>query len=135
MYFRFFVISFPWEKGGVFHLNKHESTSPICPVVLEKKIFKKFVHVFSLFRNYFPLEERWGLSFEKTWNHITHFPSCSREEDFLNLVNVFSLFRNYLLLEIRWGLSFEQTWVLITRGCNVPSLTEIGPVVVEKKIF
>ena len=31
--------------------------------------------------------------------------------------------------------SFEQTWVLITQGCCVPSLVEIIPVVLEKKIL
>ena len=31
------------------------------------------------------------------------------------------------------GPSFEETWVPITRGCFVPSLVKIGPVVLEKK--
>ena len=33
------------------------------------------------------------------------------------------------------GPSFQQTWVLITQGCFVPSLVEIGPVVLVKKSF
>ena len=33
------------------------------------------------------------------------------------------------------GSSFEQTWILLTQGCFVPSLVEIGSVVLEKKIF
>ena len=33
------------------------------------------------------------------------------------------------------GPSFEQTWIPFTQGCSVPSLVEIGPVVLEKKIF
>ena len=33
------------------------------------------------------------------------------------------------------GPSFEQIWVPITQGCFVPSLVEIGPVVLMKKIF
>ena len=33
------------------------------------------------------------------------------------------------------GSSFEQTWIPLTPGCFVPSLIEIGPVVLEKKIF
>ena len=33
------------------------------------------------------------------------------------------------------GPSFEQTGILITQGCFVPSLVEIGPVVLKKKIF
>ena len=33
------------------------------------------------------------------------------------------------------GPSFEQTWIPITQGCFVPSLDEIGPVVLENTIF
>ena len=35
----------------------------------------------------------------------------------------------------RAGPSFEQTWIPFTKGCFVPSLVEIGPVVLENKIF
>ena len=58
----------------VLHLNKLESTSPkyalgqdlveISPVVVEKKILN-FVNVFSLFRNYFPLEKGGALHLNK----------------------------------------------------------------------
>ena len=33
------------------------------------------------------------------------------------------------------GFSFEQTWIPFTQGWFVPRLVEIGPVVLEKKIF
>ena len=33
------------------------------------------------------------------------------------------------------GSSFEQTWIPFTQRCNVAGLVEIGPVVLEKKIF
>ena len=33
------------------------------------------------------------------------------------------------------GPSFEQTGIPITQGCFVPSLVEIGLLVLEKKIF
>ena len=33
------------------------------------------------------------------------------------------------------GPSFEQTWIPFILGCFVPSLVEIGSVVLEKKIF
>ena len=33
------------------------------------------------------------------------------------------------------GFSFEETWILFTQGCFMPSLVEIGSVVLEKKIF
>ena len=32
------------------------------------------------------------------------------------------------------GPSFEQTWIPFTQECFVPSLDEIGPVVLEKKM-
>ena len=34
-----------------------------------------------------------------------------------------------------FGSSFEETWIPFTQGCFVPSLVEIGSVVLEKKIF
>ena len=43
------------------------------------------------------------------------------------------LFRYYLPLEKGRGPSFEQTWIPSTQGCFVPTLVEIGPVVLEKK--
>ena len=33
------------------------------------------------------------------------------------------------------GSSFEETWIPFTQGWFVPSLVEIGSVVMEKKIF
>ena len=33
------------------------------------------------------------------------------------------------------GASFEQTWIPFTQECFVPSLVEISPVVLKKKIF
>ena len=33
----------------------------------------------------------------------------------------------------RRGPSFEKIWIPFTQGCFVPSLVEIGPVVLEKK--
>ena len=33
------------------------------------------------------------------------------------------------------GIQFRQTWIPITKGYFMPSLVEIGPVVLEKKIF
>ena len=91
------------------------------------------------------------------WNWL----SGSGEEDFFYFVfDVFLLFRNYLPLEKGGALhlknslhprmlcaisllsplgkglgpSFEETWIPFTQGCFVPSLVEIGPVVLEKKM-
>ena len=63
--------------------------------------------------------------------HCTMFcwiwPSGSGENKNLNFVNVFSLFANFLPLE-KGGSS----WIHSTKGCFVPSLIEVGPVIVEK---
>ena len=57
----------PLEKGRALYLNKHESSFTqecvvpslveIDPVVLEKKRYFNFVHVFSLFRYYLHVEK------------------------------------------------------------------------------
>ena len=60
----------PLEKGGALHLNKVESPSlkdALCKVWLKfvqwfwRKIFLNFVNVFSLYRNYLPLEKNGAL--------------------------------------------------------------------------
>ena len=63
------------------------------------------------------------------WN----WPGGSGEEDSLNLVNVFSLFGNYLPLELGGALHLNKL-ESFTQGCFVPSLVDIGPVVLEKKM-
>ena len=55
-------------------------------------------------------------------------------ERFLNFVIVFLLFRNYLPIGIGCGPSYVQISIPTTPGHLVPSLVEIGPVVLEKKI-
>ena len=42
---------------------------------------------------------------------------------------------NYLPLEKDGALNLKKTWIPFTQECFVPSLVEIGPVVLEKKIF
>ena len=39
-----------------------------------------------------------------------------------------------ILMRIKWFF-FEQIWIPFTQGCFVPSLIEIAPVVLERKIF
>ena len=63
------------EDGGVPHLNKLESRLPknaFCKVELKlaqwflrRRFFKNFVNVFSLFRNYLPLEKGGTLHLNK----------------------------------------------------------------------
>ena len=64
----------PLEKGGALHLNKLESPSPkdaLCQVWLKmaqwfwRRRFFNFVNVFSLFRNYLPLEKGGALHLNK----------------------------------------------------------------------
>ena len=55
-----------------------------------------------------------------------------REKMIFKVVNIFSLLSP---LEKGRGPSFEQIWFPITQGCFVPSLVEIGPVVLKEKIF
>ena len=54
---------------------------------------------------------------------------------FLNFVNVFFTILLSSPFGIRWNPSFEQIWIPITHECFVPSLVEIGPLIIEKKIF
>ena len=58
------------------------------------------------------------------WLKLAHWFLRRR---FLKIVNVFWQFRNYLPL--------ENTLILLTQGCLLPRLVEIGPVVLENKIF
>ena len=37
-------------------------------------------------------------------------------------------------MRIKMALYLQKTWIPFTEGCIVPSLVEIGPVVLEKKI-
>ena len=52
---------------------------------------------------------------------------------FLKVVNFFFNFCYYLPLEKGQGPSFERNWIPLTQGSSVPSLVEIGPVVLETK--
>ena len=65
---------------------------------------------------------------------LVEIGSVVLDKRFSKFVYVFSLFHNYLPLERDGGPSFQQTWIPFTLGCFVPSLVEIGPVVLEKKI-
>ena len=101
----------PLEKGGANHLNKLESPSPkdaLCQVWLNmaqwfwRRRFLNFVNVFTLFRNYLPLEKggalhlnkvkspspKWMLCAKFGWN----WPSGSEEKDFLILSIYFCYF-------------------------------------------
>ena len=60
------------------------------------------------------------------WN----WPSGFGEEDFKKMFNIILHFRYNLPLE----KGVKQTWISSTQGCFEPSLVEIGPVVLDKKL-
>ena len=102
----------------VLHLNKLESSSPkdaLCQVWLKlaqwfwRRRFLNFLNVFSLFRNYLPLEKGGALHLNKLESLFTqgcfvtslveNSPKGSGEEDFLISSMYIRYFKNYLPLE------------------------------------
>ena len=99
------------------NLKKHESPSPkdaLCQYWLKlaqwflRRRFLNFVNVFSLFRNYLPLEKGGAFHLNKLESSSPKDALCQVQlklarwflrRRFLNFVNVFLLFRNYLPLE------------------------------------
>ena len=71
---------------------------------------------------------------QRTFKQEAHGSHRSPEED-LKFVNVFSLFRNYLSLEKGVALHLNKLDIWSPKRCFVPSLVEIDPAVLEKKIF
>ena len=62
-----------------------------------------------------------------------NWPSGSGEEDFL----ILSMYFRYFVIISPWkgwGPSFEYNWIPFTQRCFVPSLVEIGLVVLVKKM-
>ena len=108
-----------------------------------RRRFLKFVHVFSLFHNYLPLEKDGALYLNKLDSPLPERYLC---QVWLKLARWFWTrrffkFRQFIfaisLLSPLWkglGPSFEQTLIPFTQGCFVPGLVEIGPVVLKKKI-
>ena len=100
----------PLEKCVTIHLNILESPSPkdaVCQVkfklvVLEKKIFKHFVKVISLFRNNLPLEKGGSLHSKINWIIFTKWcfvPSLVEIYPvILKKIFIFLPFRYYLPL-------------------------------------
>ena len=87
------------------------------------------IYWFFIWRNLNPLHPRM-LCAKIDWNWL----NGSGEETFL----ISSMYFCYFVISPLWkgqGLSFEQTWNPFTQGCIVPSLVEIGRVVLEKKFF
>ena len=79
---------------------------------------------------------------ENPWNkrpmgHIAHlrkqFKSINTYDYIITLIREEK--QTLLTLGEFIGSSFEETWIPFTQGCFVPSLVEIGSVVLEKKIL
>ena len=135
-----------------FHLKTLESPSPkdaLCQDWLKlaqwlwRRRFFNFVNVFSLFRNYLPLEKGRALHLNNLESLIQGYfvpslveigPVVLEKKIFKSCQFIFINSQLSPLWEGR-GPSFEQTWFPFTQGCFVPSLVEIGSVVLEKKIF
>ena len=107
-----------------------------------RKRFLNFVNIFSLFQNYLPLEKGRDINFDKLkspWPRDTFcqvwlkFAQWFWRRTILNFVNVFLLFRYHLPLEKGGTLHLKLTWIPFSYVWLVPSLVEIGPVVLEKK--
>ena len=77
----------------------------------------------------------WSLFFFLNWIPLPMSALC--RVFFLNFVNEFFVVAILLLslLGKGRGPSFWQIWIPFTQRCFVPSLLEIGPVVLEKKPF
>ena len=136
MYFCYFVIISLWKRGGTLHLNIFESHIPndaVCQVWLKlpqrfwKRIFLNFVNVLLLFCNFLPLKKAGSFIF---------VPSFVETGLLIQKKKIFKIsqFRKTPNPGKGWGPSFEQTWIPYTQEYFVPSLVEIGPVVLEKKM-
>ena len=95
-------------------IDSHSAKDALCQVWLKlaqwfwSRRFFNFVNVFSLFRNYLPLEKGRALHLNKLESPSPKDALCQVwlkvvqwfwRRFFLNFVNVFSLLHNYLLLE------------------------------------
>ena len=126
----------PYIQGCI-----ESSLVEIGPVVLQKKNFL----ISSMYFRYFelsPLGKGRALHLNKlnplhtrmlcakfVWN----MASGSEEEDFL----ISSMYFRYFIMMSSWkraGPFIWKTWIPFTQECFVPSLVEIGQVVMEKKI-
>ena len=101
-----------------------------CWLREEKKTIINFIIIYCYFiwRNLNP-PHPWMLCAKIGWNWLCG----SGEENFL-ISSMY--FRYFIIISLckRAGPFIEQTWIPFTQGYFLPSLVEIGPVVLEKKM-
>ena len=150
MYFRNFVIIYPWKKGEPFIWLNLNLLHP--KMICEKFGWnwpsgsgeEDFLNLSMFFRNFIIISswKRRGRSFEQT-------QTPSIQKCVPSLVETAPVFLDRKIFKICWcifgisklfplkkmrGPSFEQTWISFAQGCSVPSLVEIGSVVLKKKM-
>ena len=144
MWFHYFEIISSWKRAGSFLWT---NLNPLHPRMHWAKFgwnrtsgstedFFNFVNVISRFCNYLPLEKGGALHLNKL---ISPSPKDVLCQVWLKLAKWFWRRRFFYFVNVflsplgkERGPSFEQTWISFTQGCFVPSLVEIGLVVLEK---
>ena len=103
MYFHYFIIISPWKRAEALLFNKLESPSPkdaFCKVWLKlaqwlwRRRFLNFVNLFSLIRNYLPLEKGVALHLNKIESPLL--------KDALSLIHIWRC-RRYAVCRSRWS--------------------------------
>ena len=78
-----------------------------------------------------------NILYKRSMGHIAYLWKQFKSIKTYNHIKMLITRRKKILFTL-WqftGSSFEQTWIPIIQGCFVPSLVEISPAVLEKKIF
>ena len=134
----------PLEKGGLLLWT---NLNPLHPRMICAKFGWNDFSNLSMFIYYFKIISPWKRTGPFMWTNLNPLHPrmiCAKIcwnmnkwlwRRFLNFVNAFLLFRNYPPSKKGHGPSFEQTWAPFTQKCFEPSLVEISPLVLEKKIF
>ena len=133
MVFYFKKIKFPLTRDVLSQVGVHE----FGPMVLKKKIFKNSQFVSTILSS--PIGKGQAYHWNKIespspkdvlcyfWLKLAQWFWWRR---FFNFVNLFSLFRYYLPLEKGGPFTLHLNKLEV---CFVPSLVEIGPVILQKK--
>ena len=66
------------------------------------------------------------------WNWLSGY---GEEDIFVSWSSMYFRYLVFTPLGKGRGPSFEQTWIPFTQGCLLPSLIEISPAILQKKIF